>query len=253
MGCLKNRDGDVAPTGRLAGQERPCGSDVPVAIPISRLNHSAGLSLRPSRAAPCVDIIGFPTQSLHFTAGATHHLEETFMGSSMQDQLLKAGLVNKKKVSQAGKKQRHKHRGGRAAPDQVTLEVKQAAAQQAERDRALNLKQQRAIERKALSAQVKQLIESHGVPFEAGEVAYHFTIEGKIRTLDVTPEVQRKLGDGQLLIARYGGRFHLVPTEVAEKIRERAPRRVMDAGPTQAQDGEDDPYAKFEVPDDLVW
>ena len=53
---------------------------------------------------------------------------------------------------------------------------------------------------------------------------------------------------------RLSGHFEVIPLEVAEKVAERAPHwPVIIAKVEAAQPDEDDPYADFKVPDDLMW
>jgi len=57
---------------------------------------------------------------------------------------------------------------------------------------------------------------------------------------------------GQLVIVNFNGVFELVPPDIAEKIRERNPSLVIDL-PEEQQPDADDPYAQYQVPDDLMW
>lgn len=177
------------------------------------------------------------------------------MGMSLQEQLLKAGLVDKKKTSQARKqqqqRQRQPNRGGTAA-DQAKAAARATAERQAQKDRELNLKRQAAAERKALQAQIRQLLASNRVATDGGELAYHFTYGGKIRTLLVTAAQQARLASGALAIVALDREYALVPREVAEKIRLRDAGCVIAPADT-APASDDDAYAGYEVPDDLVW
>ena len=49
--------------------------------------------------------------------------------------------------------------------------------------------------------------------------------------------------NGKLGIARIEGRYELVPKLIAERIQQRNDKIVY----------ENDPFAEFQVPDDLVW
>ena len=55
-----------------------------------------------------------------------------------------------------------------------------------------------------------------------------------------------------LVVVNCNGEFELVPAEIAEKIRQRNPSLVIDL-PDEQSASEDDPYADYQVPDDLVW
>ncbi len=111
------------------------------------------------------------------------------MGSSLQEQLLKAGLVSEQKVRQArtDKRKQGRQPGGRTAdPGQVAAQ--KARDEKAERDRDLNRKREEAARRKAVTAEVVEIIRSHRVPRDTGDTAYHF-VDGKmVRRIYVTAE-----------------------------------------------------------------
>ncbi len=177
------------------------------------------------------------------------------MGNSLQDQLLKAGLVDERKVKQAAKgKRKHnqrkkqKHKGGGQPAQPVD-------AAQAARDRELNLQRRQQQEQREREAQIRQLIESHRLSDWQGEVAYNFVMDGKVKRIHVNPEIHRKLTKGMLAIALLGERMELAPREAGEKIAERDAARVVliDVGKEDKPADEEDPYAGYEVPDDLMW
>lgn len=178
------------------------------------------------------------------------------MGNAFQDQLLKAGLVDEKKVKQAQKEKRRQQKQGKqqSATDQNKLAAQRAKAEQAERDRELNRKRQEEQKERETRAQIKQLIEQYRQPREEAEVPYSFVDNGLIKKTYVTEEQQGLLSRGRLAIVKWDGRYELVPPEAAEKIRQRDETSVILLNTASApQDAEDDPYAEFKVPDDLMW
>ena len=68
---------------------------------------------------------------------------------------------------------------------------------------------------------------------------------------------QNQLGKGQIAIVKLGELYELVPTAVAEKIKQRDESLVVmlteNTGVNANQEDEDDPYADFKIPDDLMW
>lgn len=60
---------------------------------------------------------------------------------------------------------------------------------------------------------------------------------------------------GQVGIARLGESYEIIPRVIAEKLLEREANSVIKmpekAKPTATQD--DDPYADYPIPDDLMW
>lgn len=172
---------------------------------------------------------------------------------SLKDQLMKAGLANAKKVRRA----EHEKRQMAKDPNAETADklAAKTLAEKAERDRELNRLQQEEKDRRAVAAQVRQLIEAHRIARDGGDVPYQFTDDKKIKKLYVRPAQQTQLASGQIAVVRLGEGYELVPTVVAEKVRQRDEAAVVllnTRKPVQAGD-EEDPYAAYQIPDDLMW
>ncbi|MGH8433525.1 MAG: DUF2058 domain-containing protein [Pseudomonas sp.] len=179
------------------------------------------------------------------------------MSMSLRDQLLKAGLVNQKQAKQVGKeKQKQKrleHKGQIEVDDSQQRAALQAMAEKAARDQELNRQQQEKAQKKAEAAQIKQLIEQSRLPKLTTEDYYNFVDDKKVKRLSVNNLMRDKLSRGSLAIVQHGGGYEVIPREAALKIQERDPRRVILLNtPTEAPDA-DDPYAAYQVPDDLMW
>lgn len=179
------------------------------------------------------------------------------MALSLRDQLLKAGLVNEKQAKQVGKEQQKKQRlekkGHIEKDESQKLAAQQAMAEKAARDQELNRQQQEKVEQKARAAQIKQLIEVSRLPKLTTEDYYNFVDDKKVKRLSVNALVRNKLSSGSLAIVRHGGGYEVIPREAALKIQERDARRVVLLNtPAEAPDA-DDPYAAYQVPDDLMW
>ena len=179
------------------------------------------------------------------------------MSNSLHDQLMKAGLVDKKKA-QAAKKSKHKQRsqkGPKTATeaDEAKLRAQKAREEKAERDRELNRQRQDEADRKAVQAQIRQLIKLNSLKNRDGEVAYNFTDQRKIKRIYITEELVNQLSRGQLAIASLEDRYELIPTQVADKIRLRDDSAIIQYNEPQELEDEDDPYADYKIPDDLMW
>ena len=180
-------------------------------------------------------------------------------GNPLQEQLLKAGLVKKSKVSQVAREQ-HQARIGKAASTaaEIEREAQRAREQKVERDRALEAGRKAQARQRELQAQARQIIRDKRVP-RSGESEYRFSADGAIRTLLVNEDLRRKLADGVLVIANGGDGYELLPRMAAEQVRERdAAMIVLDHGrspdaPQESTSEDDAYYAQFKVPDDLVW
>lgn len=177
------------------------------------------------------------------------------MALSLQEQLLKQGLVDEKKAKQVKQEKRRKDRQGKQKPPQpneVAERARAARAEQAERDRQANRDRQAEADRKAVAAQIRQLVETHRLTRERGTVDYQFVDQKKIKKVLVSEIQQDQLARGRVAIARYGESYELVPATIAEKIRQRSEDTIVLLNTPAAED-EDDPYADYPIPDDLMW
>ncbi len=181
------------------------------------------------------------------------------MSKSLQDQLLKMGLTDDKKVKQAAKHQKKQQKVKRktGAEDEVKLRAEQARKEKAERDRELNQQKKAEEDKKAIQAQVKQLIEMNRLTDGIkGDVAHNFVLDKKVKKINVTAKISDQLAKGRLAIAELESRFELIPPKVAEKIQQREPDWPIvlnEKAPDTGDEEEDDPYAAYEIPDDLMW
>jgi uncharacterized protein YaiL (DUF2058 family) len=145
------------------------------------------------------------------------------------------------------------HKGQAQADDSQKRAAQEAQAEKIKRDQELNRQQQEKVEQKARTAQVKQLIEVSRLPKLITEDYYNFVDDKKVKRISVNALVRNKLSSGSLAIVHHGGGYEIIPREAALKIQERDPRRVVLLNtPTEAPDA-DDPYAAYQVPDDLMW
>ena len=181
------------------------------------------------------------------------------MGNSLQDQLVKAGLADARQArkSTPGKGPKRGKKKGRQGPalSDSAQSARQVMAEKADRDRELNRRRKESQERKAAVAQIRQLIDQNRMARDDAQEGYHFTDGAKVRKLFVTPAIREQLSQGRLDIVKLNGRYDVVPTAVAEKIRLRDAGCVMarPVGESKSESSEDDPYADYQVPDDLMW
>jgi uncharacterized protein len=180
------------------------------------------------------------------------------MGNSLFDQLQKSGLVDEQKARQAKKdkqKQAKMQKGKKAKPlAESKLLAQKAQADKVARDRELNQQRKQAAEQVALAAQIKQLIQMNRIEDIQGEIRFNFTDGNKVQHLYVTEELHAQLVRGRLAVVTLSEGYELVPAGVAEKIKLRDPSCVLVCNEVES-DGmdEDDPYADFQVPDDMMW
>lgn len=180
------------------------------------------------------------------------------MANALQEQLLKAGLASKQKVRDV---KTQKRRDKKSRVDDGSSEFKQEIAQQkrlqAEKDKALNEQRFAAASERG---QVRGLITEFtkfaiNIPTHA-ELKFNYTLDNKIYSLYIDEKLQAELLKGQLGIVRYEDKSYLVPHKLAERVKLLVPQwcgylwQQDDAKPTVV---EDDPYADYAIPDDLMW
>lgn len=179
------------------------------------------------------------------------------MANSLKDQLLKAGLVDTRKISRVVKekkkqeKQQRKHKI--ETVDEAKLNAQKALQEKVERDRQLNFERDEQARHKAIVAQIKQLIEVSRLSREGAEIAYNFTDGVKIKKILVTPSMLEQLSNGRLAVVVFDEQYSVVPKSVAEKIKLRDEKYVVVSNVLQQTDDADDPYAEYKIPDDLMW
>lgn len=183
-------------------------------------------------------------------------LETKMTKLTLQEQMLKAGLVTSKKmakVQRTAKKSRVQAREAREA-------VEENKKVQLERDKELSEQQKHAALSKEYKAQVKQLIEMNRINISKGNIGFNFTDNNLIKKITVDKTTQAQLISGRLAIARLvvdnssESEYAIIPASVADKIAQRDANSIVlnSALSQEEQDGED-PYADFKVPDDLMW
>lgn len=180
------------------------------------------------------------------------------MANAFQDQLLKAGLVSKQKVQKATTQKR---RDRKAKVDDGSAELKEQIAEQkkaqAVKDKALNEQRfDEALEKglvRGLVTEFKRL--AIKLPQRA-EVKFNFTFDNKIFSLYVDDKLQSQLLNGQLGIVRHEDTSYLVPHKLAERVNLLVPQWcgylwIKDDKAQVVE--ENDPYADYVIPDDLMW
>jgi uncharacterized protein YaiL (DUF2058 family) len=176
---------------------------------------------------------------------------------SLQEQFLKAGLVDKNKVKQANQeKTRQKkveRRTGTASVDEARIAALDTQRKNAERAREHNAQRDAAATQKAITAQISEMVQKNRQSKGAGDIAYNYTHDNKVERMYVSAAVQAHLMAGRLVIVCHGGSTELVPRAIADKISERDASLVVRVARTSSEVDADDPYAAFKIPDDLMW
>ena len=184
------------------------------------------------------------------------------MALSLQDQLLKAGLTDKKKAQKVKrekhKKVKHQQKHKVVDVDENKLAAEKARQEKIEKDRQLNLKAKEEADKKAVTAQIKQLIELNRQPKDKGDIVCNFTDGTLIKRIYVDQATQNRISSGKLAIVKLLEGYEIVPMPVADKIAERDESVVLYRADKleesdTASSEEDDWYADYQIPDDLTW
>lgn len=191
------------------------------------------------------------------------------MSGSLQDQLLGAGLIQKQKAKNIQTAKKKAVKKSRANNEELVDEAAELAkkAQEEQRRKSQELNNQRKLEaeEKAIQAQIRQIIQLNSIskhPKEDAEstLTYNFTDDNKIKTMQVSSQNHDLISRGRLAIAKLIDNneaiYYLIPIEAANKIIERSRASIVllnEATKSEDAEVEDDPYADFQVPDDLMW
>ncbi|AWV86266.1 DUF2058 domain-containing protein [Acinetobacter radioresistens] len=175
--------------------------------------------------------------------------------NALQAQLLKAGLVDNKKAKKLSKQAQHEQRTGQSDEAALKAKIEHEKQEKLAKDQALNQEKQRQLEEKTLKANIVQMISHHKIKETDGDITYQFIDEGKIKKVYISQQVYNALVSGSLMIARDNGSYAYLPKALAEKIDARMEGFILHNS-TQANDqstDEEDPYAAYVIPDDLMW
>lgn len=181
--------------------------------------------------------------------------------ASLQDQLLKSGAINKGKAQRIQKEKQKQRKQKNASADTAKVDSKAqvAAAQAAKkaRDQALNQQREQEQRAKARQAEIHQWIDSQRLAVQ-GEQGYQFVHDKRVKKLYVDDSTAKQLAAGKLAIVLDAeGGYAVVVSQLAEKIAAIAPEQVVlnlhqQAGKDDSN-ADNDPYADYQIPDDLMW
>ena len=132
--------------------------------------------------------------------------------------------------------------------------VAQAQAEKLERDQKLNQQKQQALEEKTLKANIVQMIQQHQITETSGDIEYRFVDDSKIKKLNITQKLFDQIVAGHVSIARLEEGYALLPRPLADRINQKMEGFIVESNDKGADEpAEDDPYAAYVIPDDLMW
>lgn len=175
--------------------------------------------------------------------------------NALQAQLLKAGLVNAKQAQKAAKQNQHAKKTGQDQQSQLKADLAKAQQQKQQKDQALDLVKQQQLAEKSLRANIIQMIKQYQISDTAGDIGYQFIDDNKIKKLYINQQVYNAVVAGSLCIAKLEQNYAFIPKALAEKIEQKMAGFIIGLQKQQQDQStdEDDPYAAYVIPDDLMW
>jgi hypothetical protein len=182
--------------------------------------------------------------------------------ASLQEQLLKAGLSTKQKARQANtdnRKKNKKKRSGVAVESSLQEQIKQDRIQiqqdKVNKDNALNAKKQQMLAEKENKLRISQILSHHQITDVHGEIEYNYTVNTKVKKLYLNAVTHKALINGRLALCGQDEKSYIVTSETAAKLAELDANVLLlqNEKRVESTDPDEDPYADFQIPDDLMW
>lgn len=174
--------------------------------------------------------------------------------NALQAQLLKAGLVDNKKAKKLSKQAVHEQRTGQSNEAELKAKIAQDQQQKLEKDLALSAEKKAQFQQKELKAAIIQMINQHKVRDTDGEIPYQF-IDHSIKKVYVNQQIYNALVAGSLVIATENDSYTFLPKALAERINQKMEGFIIvnNSEKNEEVTDEEDPYAAYVIPDDLMW
>ncbi|GHF83673.1 DUF2058 domain-containing protein [Thalassotalea marina] len=181
--------------------------------------------------------------------------------SSLQDQLLKAGLTTKQKARQANtekrKKQKQKQSGQQVEAtlqEKIQQDLKKSQQEKQAKDAQLNEQRKQALAEKEAKLRIVQILQHHQLKNVEGEQSYNYTFNNKVKKIYLDEMTYNALVNGRLALCGIDEQVFVVTAETAEKVASLEPTVLLVQNDKVESDlDEDDPYAEYQIPDDLMW
>lgn len=175
--------------------------------------------------------------------------------NALQAQLLKAGLVDNKKAKKLSKQAVHEQRTGQSNEVELKAKIAQDKEQKLAKDQALDLEKKRLLQGKELKAAIVQMISQHKIHQLDGDVAYQFIDESKVKKIYLNQQIYNALVSGSLVIAKEDDSYAVLPKILADRIDAKMTGFIIvnNSQKNEQITDEEDPYAAYVIPDDLMW
>ncbi|MBD8009026.1 MULTISPECIES: DUF2058 domain-containing protein [Acinetobacter] len=175
--------------------------------------------------------------------------------NALQAQLLKAGLVDNKKAKKLSKQAVHEKRTGDSSDAEIKAKIEQAKQEKLAKDQAIEREKKAALQEKELKAAIMQMINQHKIRDTDGEIAYQFIDNSKIKKVYLNQQIYNALVAGSLVIARENESYAFLPKALADRINAKMQGFIIvnNSEKNEETTDEEDPYADYVIPDDLMW
>ena len=175
--------------------------------------------------------------------------------NALQAQLLKAGLVDNKKAKKLSKQAVHEKRTGDSSDAEIKAKIEQAKQEKLAKDQAIEREKKAALQEKELKAAIMQMINQHKIRDTDGEIAYQFIDNSKIKKVYINQQIYNALVAGSLVIARENESYAFLPKALADRINAKMQGFIIvnNSEKNEETTDEEDSYADYVIPDDLMW
>ena len=175
--------------------------------------------------------------------------------NALQAQLLKAGLVDNKKAKKLSKQAVHEQRTGQSNEAELKAKIAQDKQEKLAKDQALDLEKKRLLQGKELKAAIIQMINQHKIRDIDGEVSYQFIDESKVKKIYLNQQIYNALVSGSLVVAKESDSYAILPKALADRINDKMEGFIIvnNSEKNEQITDEEDPYAAYVIPDDLMW
>ncbi|MGQ9373763.1 DUF2058 domain-containing protein [Acinetobacter tandoii] len=175
--------------------------------------------------------------------------------NALQAQLLKAGLVDNKKAKKLSKQAVHGQRTGQNDDAEIKAKIAKDKQDKMAKDQALEQEKKSILQEKELKAAIVQMIQQHKIKDVAGDVVYQFIDESKIKKVYLQQQIYNALVSGSLVIAKDLDSYAYLPKALADRINEKMTGFIIvnNSEKNEQVTDEEDPYAAYVIPDDLMW
>jgi len=137
----------------------------------------------------------------------------------------------------------------------LKLKLNKTSKKKISKDQALNQEKQRVLDEKALKASIIQMIAQHKIKDTDGDAVYQF-IDGSIKKIYINQQIYNALVSGSLVIAHDNNdAYAILPKALGERINEKMNGFIIvnNSEKNEQVTDEEDPYAAYVIPDDLMW